>query len=53
MGSGHISLSNISINRYAAGGYFGQYKMMRKTWKMTETLANGYSYVSSQWKLSN
>ena len=27
--------------------------MMQKTWKMTETLANGYSYESTQWELSN
>ena len=26
------------INPYAAGGLFGHYKMMQKTWKMTETL---------------
>ena len=32
---------------YAAGGYFVQYKNMLKSWKMTETLANGYSYESS------
>ena len=27
--------------------------MMQKTWKMTETLANGYSYESTRWELSN
>ena len=27
--------------------------MMQKTWKMTETLANGYSYESTQQELSN
>ena len=32
---------------------FGQYKMMRKTWKMSETLANGYSSESTQRELSN
>ena len=42
-----------SVNPYAADGYFGQYKMMLKTWKMTETLAYGYSYESAQWELSN
>ena len=26
---------------------------MQKTWKMTETLANGYSYESTQWELFN
>ena len=30
-------------NPYAAGGSFGQYKMMQKTRKMTENLAHGYS----------
>ena len=42
-----------SVNPYAAGGWFGQYKMMHKSWKVTETLANGYSYASTQWELSN
>ena len=37
-----ISLSIGKVNPYAAGGYFGQYKMMQKSWKMIETLANGY-----------
>ena len=32
---------------------FGQYKKMQKTWKMTETLANGYSSESTQRELSN
>ena len=41
-----------SINSYAAGGYFYQYKMMQKSWKMTETLTYGYSYVNSQRELS-
>ena len=27
--------------------------MKQKTWKMTETLANGYSYESTQLELSN
>ena len=36
-----------------AGGYFDQYKMMRKSWKMIETPAHGYSSHSSQWELSN
>ena len=38
---------------YAAGGQFGQYIMMQKTWKMTGTLANGYSSDSTQQELSN
>ena len=38
-----------NLNPYAAGGLFGQYKMMQKT----ETLANWYSYESTQWELSN
>ena len=32
---------------------FAQYKMMQKSWKMIETLANGYSSESTQWELSN
>ena len=28
-------------------------KIKQKTWKMTETLANGYSSESTQWELSN
>ena len=28
-------------------------KRLQKTWKMTETLANGYSYESTQRELSN
>ena len=43
----------VNFNPYTAGGYFGQYKMMQKTWKMTETLANGYPFESTQWELSN
>ena len=41
------------INSYAADGYFGQYKMMQKSWKMIETLANGYSSERTQRGLSN
>ena len=41
------------VNPYAAGGYFGQYKMMQKTWIMSETLANRYSSESTQQGLSN
>ena len=36
------------LNPYAAGGYFGQYKIMLKSWKITETLTNGYSSESTQ-----
>ena len=41
------------LNPYAAGGYFGQYKMMQKSEKITKTLANGYSSESAQRELSN
>ena len=41
------------INSYAAVGYFGQYKMMQKSWKITETLAYRYSSESAQRGLSN
>ena len=41
------------VSPYVAGGYFGQYKMMQKSWKMTETLANGYSSEITQQDLSN
>ena len=34
--------SSKSVNSYAAGGKFGQYKMMQNTWEMSETLAHGY-----------
>ena len=30
-----------------------KYKMMQKNWKLSETLAHGYSSESSQWELSN
>ena len=46
-------MNSKSINPYAAGGWFGQYKIMQNIWKMTETLANGYSYESAQRELSN
>ena len=36
------------VNPYAAaGGLFGQYKMMQKSSKITETLANRYSSEST------
>ena len=34
------------LNVYAAGGLFGQYKLVQKICKMTETLAYGYSSES-------
>ena len=43
----------VFLNPYAADGNFGHYKRMQKSWKMTETLANGYTSESTQWKLSN
>ena len=46
-------LSNGTINPYAAGGYFGQYKMTQKYWKMTETLAYGHSSEGTLSELSN
>ena len=39
------------INYYAAGGLFGQYKMMQKIWKVIETLAHEYSSESTQEEL--
>ena len=41
------------IKSYAAGGKFGQCKIMQKSFKMTETLANGYLPESAQRELSN
>ena len=41
------------FNPYAAGGQFGQYKMIQNTLQMTETLAHGYSSKSTQRELSN
>ena len=40
----------LNINPYAAGG---QYKIMKKNWTMTETLAHGYSSESTRQELSN
>ena len=42
-----------AFNPYAAGGYFGQHKMILKNLKMTETLLYGYSYESTQREQSN
>ena len=39
------------LNPYATE--FGQYKMRQRNWKITETLANGYSSGSTQRDLSN
>ena len=41
------------LNPYAAGGKVGQKQIMQKSWKIAETLANGYSYKSTLWWLSN
>ena len=41
------------INPFAAGGQFGQYKMMQKNWEMTKILSHGYSSDSTQWEFSN
>ena len=44
------------LNPRAAGGQIGQIQSDRKNWKMTETLAHGYSSESSvsiRQKLSN
>ena len=30
-----------------------KYKIMQKSWKMTEIMACGYSSESTQWELSN
>ena len=35
-----------AIIPYDAAGYFGQFKMVQKTGKITETLAHGYLYES-------
>ena len=43
----------LDINPYVAGGKFGQIKNDAKNLKMTETLAYGYSYESTQRELSN
>ena len=42
----HLTLMMLVAN-------FAKYKMMQKTWKITETLAYGYSSESAQWELSN
>ena len=41
------------FNPYAAGGLFGPYKEMQKTYKLTETLAHWYPSESTQSGLSN
>ena len=41
------------FNPYAADDKFGQYEIMEKSWKITETLAHGYSFEIAQRKLSN
>ena len=47
-----FSITGLEINPYAAGGKFWQYKMTPKSCKITETLACGYSYESTQQELS-
>ena len=42
-----------SLNPYAAGGQVDQYIIMQKSWKITETVAYGYSFESTRWGLSN
>ena len=42
-----------NLNPYAGGGWFCQYKMMQKNWKMTEILAHGYSPASTPRELSS
>ena len=42
----------MNFNPYTAGGQFGKYKKLQKSFKMTETLINGYSSESSQQELS-
>ena len=44
---------SVILAPYAAGGQVGQYKIMQKSWKITETLVNGYSSESPQRELSN
>ena len=39
------------MDPYAADDKCSKYKIMQKAWKMTETLANGYSSESTQWEL--
>ena len=42
-----------TLTRMLLVGYIYQYKMMQKSWKMTEILAYGYSSESAQRELSN
>ena len=50
---GPLRKKDLLINAYAAVDYFGQYKMMQKTWKMNETLAHWYLSENIQQELSN
>ena len=43
-----LSLQVVGFNPYAAGGLFGQYKMMQNMLKMIENLADGYLSESTQ-----
>ena len=47
------NIRNEHINPYAAGGYFGQYKIMPNSWMIFETWANVYSSERAQRELSN
>ena len=44
-------INSLTLNPYAADGFFVQYKMMQKP--ENETLANGYSYENTQQELPN
>ena len=48
-----LGVLKIFFNPYAAGGWFGNYKIMQKSRKITETLAHGYSSESTWRELSN
>ena len=39
----------LKVNPNSAAGLFCQYKMIQKTWKMTENLAHVYSSERTQW----
>ena len=38
---------------HVVSGYFGQFKIIQKNWKMSETLSFGNSSESTQRELSN
>ena len=43
----------VHVNPCATGGYFGHFKSMQQTLKLTETLAFGYSSESTRQELFN